>query len=128
MSKKIRSDQEWLELIQECRASGLSVRSWCQTHSISIKTFYNKVSYLRKKSCDIPEPQAAPSRQEHEVVPVGPVCSPARYPEHPAGGALCVLASRAAVTVRMAGCCIEISDGASDEMIWNTLLALGRLC
>ncbi|KAI4452232.1 hypothetical protein C823_006814 [Eubacterium plexicaudatum ASF492] len=48
MSKKIRSDQEWLELIQECRASGLSVKNWCQTRSISIKTFYNKAADLRK--------------------------------------------------------------------------------
>ena len=49
MSKKIRSDQEWLELIQECRASGLSVKNWCQTRSISIKTFYNKAADLRSK-------------------------------------------------------------------------------
>ena len=37
--KKIRNDQEWLELIQECRTSGLSDREWCQMHSISINTF-----------------------------------------------------------------------------------------
>ena len=37
--KKTRSDQEWLDLIQECRASGLPDKEWCQLHSISIKTF-----------------------------------------------------------------------------------------
>ena len=58
--KKTRSDQEWLELIQECRTSGLPDREWCRLHSISIKTFHNKVSDLRKKSCIIPEPQAPP--------------------------------------------------------------------
>ena len=52
--KKTRSDQEWLELIQECRTSGLPDREWCRLHSISIKTFNNKVSDLKKKSCIIP--------------------------------------------------------------------------
>ena len=76
--KKIRSDQEWLELIQECRASGLPDREWCQIHSISINTFYNKVSDLRKKACVIPKTQAAASRQKHEVVPLELAGSPAR--------------------------------------------------
>lgn len=83
--KKIRNDQEWLELIQECRTSGLSDREWCQMHSISINTFYNKVSDLRKKACEIPKSQAAPYRQRHEAVPIEPACSPVLCPEYPAG-------------------------------------------
>ena len=125
--KKIRNDQEWLELIQECRTSGLSDREWCQMHSISINTFYNKVSDLRKKACEIPKSQAARSRQRHEVVPVELACSPALCPEYPAGDAPRVPAACAVVTVRMPRYSIEIADGASEETIRNTLLALGRL-
>lgn len=128
MPKKIRSDQEWLELIQECRTSGLTDREWCRMHSISINTFYNKISGLRKKACEIPRTQAAPSRRQHEVVPVEIARSPAVCPEYSAGGALQVPTARAAVTVRMSGCSVEIADGASEETIRNTLLALGRLC
>lgn len=128
MSKKIRSDQEWLELIQECRASGLSVRNWCQARSISIKTFYNKVSYLRKKSCDIPEPQSVPSEREHEVVPLKMAADPALYPDHPASDAMRVPPVHAAVTIRISRYSVEISNGASEDTIRNTLLALGRLC
>lgn len=128
MSKKIRSDQEWLELIQECRASGLSVRNWCQMHSISIKTFYNKVSDLRKKSCDISRSQAAPSRQEHEVVPLEMAAGPALYPGRPADGALQAPPASATVTVRIFGYSVEIADGASEDTIRNTLLALRQLC
>ncbi|KAI4445899.1 hypothetical protein C823_000416 [Eubacterium plexicaudatum ASF492] len=83
--KKIRNDQEWLDLIQECRTSGLSDREWYQMHSISINTFYNKVSDLRKKAYEIPKSQAAPSRQRHEVVPIELACSPVPCPEYPAG-------------------------------------------
>ncbi len=126
--KKIRSEQEWLELIRECRASGLSVRNWCQMRSISIKTFYNKISDLRKKSCDIPGLQAAPSRQEHEVVPLEMAASPVLYPDYPAGDAMQVSPARAAVTVRISRYSVEIADGASEDTIRNTLLALGQLC
>ena len=126
--KKTRSDQEWLDLIHECRASGLPDKEWCQLHSISIKTFHNKVSDLRKKSCKIPEPQAVPSKQKHEVVPLDLSGSPAIYPDHAASGTMLVPAAHAAVTVRMLGYIIEIANGASEDTIRSTLLALGRLC
>ena len=50
-----RSDSEWLQIIQECRQSGMSDSSWCEQHDIRISSFYNAVSRLRKKACDIPE-------------------------------------------------------------------------
>ncbi len=125
--RKARSDEEWLGLIQECRASGLPDREWCQIHSISINTFYNKVSDLRKKACEIPKTQAAASRQKHEVVPLELAGSPAPCPEYPVNSAVRVPTARTAVTVRMPGYSIEIADGASEGTIRNTLLALGRL-
>ncbi len=76
--RKTQSDENWLELIQECHASGLPDMEWCQMHSISINTFYNKVSDLRKKACEIPKTQAAAARQEHEVVALELAGSPAR--------------------------------------------------
>lgn len=126
--KKTRSEQEWLDLIQECRASGLPDKEWCQLHSISIKTFHNKVSDLRKKSCKIPQPQSPPSRHKHEVVPLELGYSPVLFPEHAASDTLLFPPAHAAVTVRMPGYSIEIADGASEDTILSTLLALGRLC
>lgn len=29
-----RSDQEWMELIQECRTSGLTDKAWCERNHI----------------------------------------------------------------------------------------------
>lgn len=49
-----RSQDEWLQLIQECRRSGLSDRTWCEQHGILVSSFYNAVKRLRKKACDIP--------------------------------------------------------------------------
>ena len=47
--KKTRNDQEWLELIQECHASGLSDREWCQKHSISINVEQQIVIHTNSK-------------------------------------------------------------------------------
>ena len=49
-----RSQDEWLQLIQECRSSGLSDRTWCEQHGILVSSFYNAVKRLRKSACDIP--------------------------------------------------------------------------
>ena len=52
MSKKRapgRSLDEWMELVTECRQSGLTDVAWCNEHGISPSCFYNAVTRLRKK-------------------------------------------------------------------------------
>lgn len=51
-----RSLDEWMELVTECRQSGLTDAAWCIEHGISPRLFYNAVTRLRKKACQIPEP------------------------------------------------------------------------
>jgi len=51
-----RSNSEWLQLISECRQSGLADNAWCEHNGIKVSSFYNAVSRLRKKACDIPQP------------------------------------------------------------------------
>jgi len=47
---------EWMELVVQCRQSGLTDAAWCNEHGISPSCFYNAVTRLRKKACQIPEP------------------------------------------------------------------------
>ena len=44
-----RSLEEWMELVTECRQSGLTDAAWCNEHGISPSCFYNAVTRLRKK-------------------------------------------------------------------------------
>ena len=55
MRNKRRTDEEWLSLIQECRSSGFSHRVWCEQNDISVNTFYNTITRLKKKACMVPE-------------------------------------------------------------------------
>ena len=34
--------QEWSQDIQECRASGLSVKKWCEKQGINVNTYYRR--------------------------------------------------------------------------------------
>ncbi len=49
-----RSQEEWLQLVMECRNSGMTDRTWCEQHGILVSSFYNAVKRLRRKACDIP--------------------------------------------------------------------------
>ena len=54
MRNQEEQTKKWLSLIQQCLSSGFSDHVWCEQNDISINTFYNTVTRLRKKSCMIP--------------------------------------------------------------------------
>ncbi|MFQ6806520.1 MAG: IS66 family insertion sequence element accessory protein TnpA [Lachnospiraceae bacterium] len=43
------NDEHWLNLITQCRSSGLTDRQWCIENGIPFSTFYYHVRTLRKK-------------------------------------------------------------------------------
>lgn len=61
-----RSGSEWLQLITECRQSGMPDNVWCEQHDIPVSSFYNAVTRLRKETCVIPE-SAALSGSAHAL-------------------------------------------------------------
>ena len=65
-----RTDKEWLDLIQECRSSGLSDKCWCQEHHIHTSNVYYQIRRLRQKACEIPEPVHSSFSGKQEVVPL----------------------------------------------------------
>ena len=54
MTKKVCRDEQ-IELIMECRKSGLTDYQWCNQKGINPSTFYNWVSKLRKAGYSIPD-------------------------------------------------------------------------
>lgn len=40
--------QYWLDVIRQCRASGLTNQIWCEQHDISLKSYYYWLSKIRK--------------------------------------------------------------------------------
>ena len=40
---------EWSRQVEECRTSGLSVRSWCEQHQIAVSTFHYRQQRVWKR-------------------------------------------------------------------------------
>ena len=79
-----RSLDDWMELVTECRQSGLTDAAWCETQGISPSCFYNAVSRLCKKACQIPDPIGKAStldltshKQDVVQIAIEPELSPA---------------------------------------------------
>ena len=49
-----RSDEEWFQLINECRRSGLSDSLWCKQQAIPVSSFFCAVRRLREKAYALP--------------------------------------------------------------------------
>ena len=84
-----RSLDEWMDLVTECRQSGLTDAAWCNEHGISPSCFYNAVTRLRKKACQIPEPAGKAStldltshKQDVVQITIEPEDSPAELLPH----------------------------------------------
>ena len=56
MRRPRTSPEEQYRLVMDCRQSGLSDARWCEENAIQPSTFYNWVTRLRKKGCEIPPP------------------------------------------------------------------------
>lgn len=79
-----RSLDEWMELVTECRQSGLTDAAWCNEHGISPSCFYNAVTRLRKTACQIPEPVGKATTLDltsHKQDVVQIAIEPERFPE-----------------------------------------------
>lgn len=73
---KHRNMQQWLELITECRQSGMSDMDWCRANGISRSTFYKALLRLQNAACELPKSSAATSTEinltssKQDIVPV----------------------------------------------------------
>lgn len=122
-----RSDQEWLELIEQCRQSGLSDRAWCLEHGIPANTFYYHVKQLREKACSIPDSIPKNVPQTQEIVPIDiqslSLCGQ-DIPDLTGNS----FADDVAVIVDYHGITLKVVNSASGSAIYQTLKALQELC
>ena len=118
-------DHYWLNIIQECRASGKSDYQWLQENNIAVSTFYYHVKQLQKKTCEIPNRNVSHKKEVQEVVPLiieenDELPQILSEPEQQDNAI--------AVRLNVHGISVEISTVATQEIIQNTLSALRYLC
>lgn len=123
-----RTDQEWFDLIKDCKTSSLKVKIWCEQHGITEKVIDYHTRRLRQKGYTIPRkiPQAIPyEKQEVVCLDISKSLFSDQkeiLPSNP------FTAHAAALRFHFQGIPVEISNHAARETIENTLLALRSLC
>lgn len=135
-NRNYHTDEEWLDLIMQCRQSGLSDAQWCRQNSIPDSSFYNAVSRLRKKACSIPESSVNGRTGKRldltsgspDVVPVRIV--PEGTPETeitPAGGsAITHLDNSHSIEIVSGNTCIRICNGTDPSLLSVVLSSMRR--
>lgn len=120
MSKKLLSDEKWMDIILTCRKSGLSDHHWCKENGVAASTFYKYAKKLRMQGCQ--HTTSVPSFQEVVQVTMSEESSPCV--EHNALHAT----DNPAITLQVNGIRVEIHNHADSRLLTNTLLALGSIC
>ena len=95
---------QWVQIVSQCRDSGLSVRQWCQEHGVNVSSYYK---WQRKVYA------AAQAQQEVQFAEVTPI-----QPDH---------YGNVAVTVRIARAEADIHSGA-DAATVETVLRILKSC
>lgn len=126
MPRTKRTDDDWRQLIRECKSSGVSDQEWLREHHIASSTFYKKLGELYgevEQNTPVPTKKLAEVPEVHEIVQVT-FDEPVRLDSQPARTA----ATEASVVLRTGNFTIEISNNAGADVIRNTVLALSGLC
>ena len=142
-AKRVPYEQQ-LQLIMECRRSGLSDYQWCQEHDINPGTFYNWVSRHRKKACEcIPDAgtQNNDPVPQQEVVRIDPerlsgdpladpeIAVPAYVPVPAAVTPELSCSSGHALEIVLNGVVLKVSNDISPGLLSQTLRLLkGMSC
>lgn len=100
-----------MELIAQCRSSGLTGRQWCIENGIPVSTFYYHVRALSKKPVQFRKKGGQSPLWETEQNPSDPVALPI-----------------SSACLEMQGIRVENHEQAGANVIRNTLLALRQLC
>jgi hypothetical protein len=125
MSKK-KSAHEWFEIIQECRASGLTDHQWCKENGIPVGAFYYQAKKLRDTACELPEPsRTTVTASVQEVVEL---CSTQENTvlTHPVPALPEVLPP--AITLTIDGVCIAIQNHATPLLVSTIMQAITAKC
>lgn len=121
-----RTDQEWMELIQECRTSGLTDKAWCEQHHIQRSSLYYHIRRFRRMACEIPDNPVSSCPEQHEVVAVDFSDTTAVDADNKLSDGTAF--SAPAIRLIFSGFSMEIQNSAACETIRNTIAALQQLC
>lgn len=128
MRQKRMSDEAWMELINECRTSGISDHQWCIDHGIKVSTFYAALNRLWKKACIPQEKKAILPVEKQDVVPVKIEELQEARVLHAAEASTEPNAFHGTLRLKLGSCALELSNEADERLICTVIRVLRELC
>jgi len=113
--------QQWERMVQECRNSGKTIKTWCAENSINIKTYYHWQKLVCQATCRelsvVKEPK---SQVVNDIVDDSPIFAELHMPESKA--------NKLAVTIKHNAMQINIYCGADAATVETAIAAVRNLC
>ena len=124
MKRTKRTNEEWMDLIRECKCSGLSDQIWLRENHIPASSYYKKYKELCgvvEESAPLPEKHLPEIPETHEIVQV-------TFGEESNSLSVSHVRPEPAVILKSGHYTLEILNTAGAETIRNTIAALKHLC
>ena len=125
-----KTDDEWFEVIQRCRTSGMTDKDWCETNGISQTSLYRFIRKLKKKSYEIPD---HPKFKRQEVVPIQIIPDeqeslPPTIPEQDMAARHDVSTRQSGIHISCGSFRVDIDADSDQKTLRDTLMILRNLC
>ena len=130
--RRTRSSEEWMAIISECRASGMTDIKWCELNGIKTNSFYNATKRLRKQAYTVPTKSCPDSidltckPERQEVVRIDIVDDPAvpqlpdlhkeQEPEH--------IDNHHTIEIELGGVYLRIANDANPALVSKAIASL----
>jgi len=125
MPRKTISNEQWREIIQTCRNSGLSDYEWCKSNGVAVSTFYKYAKKFRERaSISLPSFGVRTKPETQEVVPVEMPSQMTTFIDHNAP----LTMENPAISIHIDGIRMDISNHADATLLHNTLQVLKSIC
>ena len=115
--------QYWLDVIRQCRASGMTNQDWCEQNTVSLKSYYYWLAKIRKLALE-----DLPRKQYASAIPAGQRNS--ELSEHQATFTELLLPNtaafdhNAAAILHIGSVTVEIFEHTSSELISSIVKAV----
>ena len=115
--------QYWLDVIRQCRASGLTNQIWCEQHDISLKSYYYWLSKIRKLALEeLPRKKngihMCTDQQSGALTESPAEFAELSFPDR------CISRSTPAAILHVGSITVELYEGTSAQMQENILKAV----
>ena len=114
---KPKSIEEWKQIIEEARNSGMSDKDWCLAHDVSINTFYYNIRRLRAHACQVPMQNACRVTPDQAVVPLEIVDDNTSFCTEDT-------VKNTVISINCGGIRIDISNLAKSELVKTVVTAI----